>query len=385
MADAVMVTGARAPVALHWAWALQRTGRRVFLADTLRHPIGAAHGLADGYLRFAAPRHHFAVFRDDVLRLCRDHGVTTIVPTCEEVFWLALFTEDLDAAGVRLFAPPQPLLAEVHDKAAFIARCSAFWPHLPRTHRLTTPEAMQPFVDGARDLVFKPVYSRFATRTVLRPSPARTATIMPTASDPWVAQEFLSGREVCAYAVIDRGKVAVLSVYHPLYRAGRGAGIYFQPTDPAPALEFVRRFAEDTAWTGQVSFDLIEGEAGIYPIECNPRATSGLHLIRDPAVLAGTLGGAQSSTLIGADAPAQAVRLAMWLYAGWENRGRLRAFLADLARAQEALVWEGGRRSTMLRQLRALAEIASLALSRGESLQEAATQDIEWNGPGPKA
>ncbi|NEX47531.1 hypothetical protein G3572_15065 [Rhodobacter sp. ETT8] len=366
-----MVTGARAPVALHWAWALRAAGRRVHLADSLRWPIG--RGFADGYLRHAPPAFDLDGFRRDLLALCARHGIGLILPTCEEVFWLAQIAPDLAAAGVRVFAPPMSLLAQAHDKGAFIALCAQVWPHVPQTRRLMCADDLADLPDPS-GLVLKPAFSRFATRTLVRPSPAQVARLRPSARDPWVAQEFLAGREVCAYAIAVAGKVTALAVYHPLYRAGQGAGIYFQPVDPAPALGFVRAFAAATGWTGQLSFDLIETAAGVAPIECNPRATSGLHLMRDAEALAAALAGS-GPVLVPGSARPQAVRLALWLYGAWRRAG----FRADLARAEEALAWEGARVG-LGAQLRAVAEIGAIALRRGQGLQAASTADIEWNG-----
>lgn len=43
--------------------------------------------------------------------------------------------------------------------------------------------------------------------------------------------------------------------------------------------EWVRQFVQATGFSGQVGFDFIETEDGqLYAIECNPRATSGIHL-----------------------------------------------------------------------------------------------------------
>jgi hypothetical protein len=380
--DGVLVTGARAPVAVHWAWALRASGYRVHLGDVQRYPLGNARGLSEGYLRFAAPGHDFAGFRRDVLALCARYRITTIVPTCEEVFWLAAMIDDLAQAGIALFAPPTAILRAVHDKAAFITLCHDFWPHLPRTRQLITADDLRAELPEAGRLVFKPVFSRFATRTLICPTAARAATIQPTPADPWVAQEFVPGREICAYAIATQGQVRALAVYHPRHRAGLGAGIYFDPVDPEPALAFVRAFCAATQWTGQVSFDLIEGAGGLYPIECNPRATSGLHLIRDAGGLTEAIFAAPDPLLIGADVGAQCVKLAMWLYAGWPHRRQMPAFRADLARATEALRWADGSRIGLAGQMRAVLEIAGLALRRGQSLQQAATADIEWNGPG---
>jgi hypothetical protein len=55
---------------------------------------------------------------------------------------------------------------------------------------------------------------------------------------------------------------------------------------PAEVDAWIRRFVAHTNWDGFISFDLIIDEAGIvHGIECNPRATSGIHFI-EPSGLA---------------------------------------------------------------------------------------------------
>lgn len=383
MAERILITGARAPAALHLAWALRSTGHAVFLADSLRHPIGAATGHAQAYLRFAPPVQNFEGFRRDLTSICHDHQITLILPTCEEVFWLAQIAGDLPRPA-RLFAPSPKVLRAAHDKAAFIATCAGFWPHLPQTHLLRSGADLLPHLPDAGNLVFKPVFSRFASRILIRPDPSQLRKLRPSDTDPWVAQRFVAGREICAYAIAQAGDVQAIAVYHPKYRAGTGAGIYFQPVDPAPALAFVQAYCNATRWSGQISFDLIEGDAGLTPIECNPRATSGLHLLRDAQALTNALlTRSTQPQLISADTKPQCVKLAMWVYAASPNRHRMSQFRTDLRAASEAMAWPDGSHVTLSAQARAVAEIAGIAIRTWQTLQQAATTDIEWNGQKP--
>ena len=48
----------------------------------------------------------------------------------------------------------------------------------------------------------------------------------------------------------------------------------------AAARAWVETFVAREGYTGQIAFDFIETEAGVmYALECNPRATSGVHLL----------------------------------------------------------------------------------------------------------
>ncbi len=85
---------------------------------------------------------------------------------------------------------------------------------------------------------------------------------------------------MCVYSIWDNGKLKAFSQYHSKKRFKSGAGIYFQPEFNDLILEQVKRFGEKIHYPSQLSFDIIINKLGIpFYIECNPRATSGGHLI----------------------------------------------------------------------------------------------------------
>ena len=53
-------------------------------------------------------------------------------------------------------------------------------------------------------------------------------------------------------------------------------------TDREAILDWVRSFVQATEYTGQIGLDFIEDSAGnIAAIECNPRLTGGMYLLKD--------------------------------------------------------------------------------------------------------
>jgi hypothetical protein len=379
MRQSFLITGARAPVALHLARLLHGAGHVVHLADSLAHPLGAATRMKAGY-------HPIPSLRDDPDRaaavlagLIGALRIDLVIPTCEEVLHLARIWQD-QPMPAPLFAPPFVHLEEAHNKFRFITLCARLGLPAPRTRLIRTPDDLAALAPEARSLVFKPVWSRFATRTLIRPDPRRLTRITPGPNDPWVAQDFVAGEELCAYAVAHAGRVTVLAAYRGLVRAGLGASVAFKPVEDPALTRFVTGFVEGTGWSGQISFDLIRRPDGtILPIECNPRATSGLHFFRDPPAFDRALRGEGTSH---PDVTrSQGVRLALWLYGLPQvlRSGRWSAFRQALAEVEEVMDWPGDRIG-LGGQLRPLAEIARLALSQRVSLQTASTRDLEWNG-----
>ena len=377
--DRVLITGARAPVALHMARLLFAAGRQVHLADSLHHPLAAASRMRHAVHRLPPVATDPEGAAQALAHVITSERITCVIPTCEEVLWLGRIWQD-HAMPAPLFAPDSARLEQVHHKARFIALCRDLGHVVPHTTLLHSPKDAARLAPEARQLVFKPVWSRFATQALIRPDPARLSRIQPSPRRPWVAQEFIAGQELCAYAIAHAGRIAALSVYRGVIRAGAGASVSFAPVEDAAVARFVTNFVAATGWTGQISFDLIRRDDGaVLPIECNPRATSGLHFFRDPAAFAGALAGGPAITPDVRDP--QGVRLALWVYGlpavlRTGGVGRLRAALRGTG---DVMDWPGDR-LTIRDQLRSLAEFARIAVNHSISLQAASTRDIEWNG-----
>ncbi|RAZ84665.1 hypothetical protein DPM33_30915 [Mesorhizobium hawassense] len=378
----ILITGARAPVALHLARLLHGAGHRVILADTPARPIAAASKAVSRYHRLPPPRFEPQAYADAVEALILAEAIGLVIPTCEEVFHLALAWRDR-AMPAKLFAPDIELLAQVHNKHGFIRLAARLGLTVPETMMLSSRDDIEAVRERSRTLVFKPVWSRFASHVLLRPPPQALDTIAPSSAMPWVAQRFVDGEEISAYAVAREGRLKALALYRSLYRAGKGAGIFFERVEDDAARDLVERIVAGIMWTGQISFDLMREPSGlVLPLECNPRAVSGLHFFRDPARFADAVLGDAREVTPDVTVP-QTVRLAMWIYGlpAALRSGGFGRFRQAMQEGQELLDWFGDS-APVRAQWPALAEIARVALRERISLQAASTRDIEWNGPG---
>ncbi|MEM8811071.1 MAG: ATP-grasp domain-containing protein [Pseudomonadota bacterium] len=360
---------------------LNDAGHRVILADTPERPISAASVACAAHEILPPPRFEFDAYADAVTEVIRNYDVDRVVPTCEEVFYLAQVWRKR-TIGASLFAPDINRLTEVHDKHAFIRLTESLGLAVPETVLLRTRDDLAAILNRSAEFVFKPVWSRFANDVRIRPNPRSLHALKPTPCYPWIAQGFIDGEEVSAYAIASAGTVKALAVYRSLYRAGRGAGVCFERISDHTVRRFVEAFIAGTAWSGQIAFDFMrEANGRIMPLECNPRATSGLHFFSDPKAFSG---------IIISDRPAvepdvegvQGVPLALWVYGLPDavRAGQLRSFLKVSRRMRNILDWPGDS-GPRLAQWRALAEIAKLAVRHRIGLRAASTRDIEWNGP----
>ncbi len=204
---------------------------------------------------------------------------------------------------------------------------------------------------------------------------------------PWVAQDYIAGRAVCTYSVVHDGRIVAHAAYGSRYRTGKtGASVHFEYMEHEGAQEWVRRFLGGTGFSGQIGFDLIEQDGGkLYGIECNPRATSGIHLFEPGIGLERALlspGELAAEGAVIRPRPGSKAMLALpMLGSGWREllRGDPRSWLAA-ARGSRDAVFRTDDFRPWLEQALVVYDAFRSARRLGITLTEALTYDIEWNG-----
>lgn len=376
----VLITGARAPVALHLARLLHDAGHGVSLLDHVKHPLAGASQMNIPYYRIPPFSTEPEAASDALHDIIEERGITLVIPTCEEVLHLGALWQ-LKPPNAQLFAPKLAELTQVHSKYHFIRLCEGLGLPTPQTQLVTTPQELAFHAQDAQNLVFKPVWSRFGSQVLIKPTAPKLQQLRPTAQNPWVAQEYVEGTELCIYAIAHAGRLVALSAYRGLVRAGVGAAVCFTPEETAPLRAFVERIVSATNWTGQISFDVVQTADGrLLPLECNPRATSGLHFFSKGAAFCDALFGENHEVEPDVTAPLT-LPLALWLYGlpMMLNPDQRPVFLDALRSAGDVMRWPSDRVGYGA-QLRALAEFAGIALRHKISLERASTWGIEWNG-----
>lgn len=374
----VMITGARAPVALDLARSFRATGCDVTLADSVRPFAASLSRPRFEILRLPPPRREFGKFRARLSTLAGRFDL--IVPTCEEVFWLAA-AAGRDGWADRLFAPSIEVLRTLHSKASFPAlareagvEAPATWPLASRADSAAVPLA-------PADLVLKPEFSRFGSKTIVRPKPGVAEALPTSPSRRWVAQERLEGEELCVWSALRGGELVACIAYRPALRHGRSAAYAFEAVDSPALVEMARRIGRHVGGEGQLSYDaIVRPDGRVAPIECNPRSVSGIHLLDGAPALALALLG-RGSLVPPAAGTLRYLSPAMALMG-------LPAALAGGSFAQLRSAWSKGRDSVgrpgdRLPVAGVLLDAARFALTGAARLRgptSETTDDIEWNG-----
>lgn len=358
MIRTVLLTGTRAPATLDLARRLWREGVRVVGADSMRFPLGRFSQAFTAHHRVPAPRQQPEDFIKAIADIARRESVDVIWPTCEEVFHLAAHRATLPES-VRVLCPSMDVLELLHHKLRF-----AQWTHTLGS-AVTAPESWA--AEGAPShadtrFIWKPCYSRFAVSTRLSPPKPPL--------EGWMAQRFIEGREFCTWAFCVAGQVRTLAQYRCPVRAGRGAGCAFEPYWSDAAWDFTVCVAHTLNYTGSLAFDFMESaqDGRTHVLECNPRLTSGLHVLSPEIRLRDLL--SESAPIMSAPPPQSAAQLYLpVLFA----RPGLAGTSPDVAAAADDPVpsWTQGL---------AVAEFLWRTVRRRISVLEATTWDIEYNG-----
>ena len=380
MAERVLITGARAPAALDLARSFHAAGYETHMADCAPSRMASFSRAVAGVHLYPSPRQAFHAFENEMSALIAHLAPALVIPTCEEVFYLAA----LETRAERIFAPPPALLRRLHSKHQFAMAAAALGLSVPETTLIADTDALAAIAPTAQDLVLKPEFSRFGTRTLVSPSAQEVLALRPSESAAWAGQRRVHGREVSFYAASVEGRLAAFSAYHSPWRFDGGAGYAFESLDAileARLCEIARVLAARLIPRGQFACDVIVDEAGApWLLECNPRATSGVHLFARSAALADALMGRRDAMARAAPAKMH-VGPALWSY-GVAAALRDRRFNAWNARraASADVISAPYDNAPLAGALLDTLRLGFGALMQGKRLTEMATADIEWNG-----
>jgi len=400
----VLITGGRAPAALELARLFHASGHVVFAAESAPYHLCRVSASVERSFAVPAPSDDPSGFVRELVEIAKTNGIDALIPTCEEIFHLAGRLGEF--AGVcRVLAMPLDDLERVHHKESFIRFAEEMGLPVPTTERIESPDGWLPLLEDSRfrdGLVLKPAYSRFASRTLLWDSERGPLSLRlmrlfldrlqedrASPERPWVAQKLLRGEEWCTYSVAHDGEIVAHAAYRSRFRAGRGASVHYKHADQPGIRDWASRFVKLTRFTGQIAFDfMVSPEGAVAPLECNPRATSGVHLFRSDGRLAeallapsALLSEGRVATPSAEDGSGAMLSAAMLSYGLLQSARelRLREWLGAYRRSRD-VVYRRDDPRPFAEQFRLLAWTRRVARRQGLSLQEASTSDIEWNG-----
>ncbi len=266
----ILITCPRAPVSIEWVKIAHRGSHKVILVDSLDYPISKFYKNTT-YIQIPSPRVDFAGYKREMENLFL--VVDMVIPNCEDIFFLSKL-KNSTSTKVLFFMPESKLLFTLHHKFEFFSLLNSHI-KVPQSRLIRSKKDIK--LNGTT--VLKPVYSRFGRDVIRDVNLDSIKNITITPENPWLQQEFIHGTAICNYAICEYGKVISHVVYKPMYLLNNAASTYFEYYEDSRCEAFIIEFTKTNKFHGQVAFDFIDDGNNLYVLECNPRATSGLHLL----------------------------------------------------------------------------------------------------------
>jgi hypothetical protein len=275
----VLVTSSRMPFALDEIRKFGKMGLRVFASDTFSSAPGSHSRYVEESLVTPRPKQEPDLFIEAIEEIVETRNIDLVVPTFEEVFFLARNLARI-SRRTRLFTSPFETLARLHHKVDFVKLCEELGVQVARTIVVHDRNDLAAACKEFDEFLARPAYSRGGLDLYTNTGPLEGALALedcdPSRDVPWLVQEFLHGVDCCSFSVVHHGKVAAHSTYVHPKTIDHAGGIVFESIESPESLAVATRIAEATDYHGQMSFDFLATDRGFFAVECNPRPTAGV-------------------------------------------------------------------------------------------------------------
>ncbi len=378
MTRTVLLTLGRLPKGLELARCLAGAGWRVIVAEPMAiHLCRGSRAVAKCY-RVPAPARDPAGYRDALLSIIAKEGVDLVAPVSEEVVHVAEVAAAYEGPATFM-VPPLPTLLRLHDKVRFAAWAADCGLNAPPTAAGASEAAAAIMAQG--EYVVKPAQGCAGTGLFFgAPGQAPPVDLTPDMA----VQRRIRGDEVSTFSLVRDGVVLGTVVYRGRVLLGTVA-VAFERCEGMEAVEgWVRDFAGRSGYSGFIAFDMIVDRDGeVWPIECNPRLTSGIHFLAHDALAKGVAG--EPGAALTMKRPMRLQEGHTTLALAYANIARPLSFLRRIGAVFSTadVKWSWRDPVPFLFFTTLSAQVLWRMMRRRVRLADAVTQDLEWNGPAP--
>lgn len=278
----ILLTGGRGPAVLDLARQLHQAGHTLTMAES-RHLYFSRFSNA---IKYHAVIPHPSLseegFIQGLLDLIERHKIDILIPGYDEGFFIAKHKSRFPDT-VKVFVENSATIDTLNNKYKFIQLLEELKinaPHSVLIHNIYELKRVLTSGEFARPCIVKSIYSAggLMAKTVRENTDLDKLDI----KYPCIAQTMIPGRVWSTFSVAHEGRMTFFVSYFPLYTfRENGAAICFKTQYHHGVYETVKKLIESTNYSGLIGFDMIEDSDGsVWPIECNPRITSGAHMAR---------------------------------------------------------------------------------------------------------
>lgn len=361
MSQTILITSGRSPAGLDLTRNFAKHGHRVLIAESF--PVHLCQFSRFGKsFKVPAPAQDPQGYIQKIQQIVSRESVDLIIPVYEEIFPLSFFREQIDC---RILCDEFGKLKRLHNKFEFIEACRDAGVSHPETALVRS--AGEVVAPGSK--ILKPQFSRFGTGVYLRPSEKTLNSL--DYSTPWVMQDFVDGQAYCGFCIAQDGEVLLDAVY-PFEVTWSGVCVTYRHVAEKNIQTWMAEFIRHARFTGSIGFDIILKDETVFPIECNPRITSGIHLFSgEEGLVDAILNHTRHSDPLRRECMMGpfVMAKAMLNWSLWKKWFSLRD-----------LIFRWSDPFPLLGQGVVMSYLSWLALRKGKPMSEAASLDIEYNG-----
>ena len=377
----ILITFGRSFLTLNLARLMSAAGHRVTTVDSIPLTLSRVSHAVDAFHLVPPPKFEPQAYCRELARIATDEAVDMVIPIHEETDILSMM-RGLFPPECELFLSDFELENQLHNKFDFQVMLAERGIPTLKFARLDGPEDI-PNLDFDGPFAVKKCYSR-GSQKVHKVYPGDPMTWLDhDPANPWLAQQWLTGDRYCTYSVVRDGKINAHATYPVEYAIGGSSCLSFRPTHHQAIFDWVSDFLASTNFTGQVGFDFIDdGEKGLYCIECNPRATSGIMMFRPHNRVDQAFFGTSTSLIVPDDDVRAMIKLGMALY-GWREDARqgrsVKQYFRDLRDYDDVIAKRDDRKPGVALPVAYLGILRSCVKYR-VGLAEGFMHDHEWDG-----
>lgn len=314
----LFLTGARFYVTLDLARQFHAYGHQVFVGESTNKTVCSYSNCIAKNFVIPSPRFETIKFINSLIAIVKEYAIDMLIPTFEETFYISQHL-DRFPKECQILTMPLEILQPLHDKWGFIETLKNLGIKTPTTVLINTKEDLEK-ISFSSPYVLKACYCRASLNTFKIDPPNAAPPIQIEKHNPWIAQEWIDGTHYCSYSICHKGQVKAQATYPVEYAIEGKSCLTYRSINHSMINDWIDTFVKSFNYTGQIAFDFIQAKNGeLYAIECNPRATSGVHLFSKEDRLIDAFLNVNQEVIKPKNNYRKQLAIGMLLY-GWKNR-----------------------------------------------------------------
>ena len=271
----VLLTLGRLPVSLDLARALKAAGWRVIVAEPFAWHLCRLSNTVHKSFQVEAPSQNSQRYHAQLLDIIHREAVSLVLPVSEESLYVAQLQGQVPD-DVRVLCADQSSLLRLHDKYEFARFAQSLELPVPATTLANESLAVAQLLQDP--FVIKPRLS--CAGVGVRLADGGGELLDDEKDARYIVQRKLNGALRSTFSIASTGKTCLNVCYQSRVESGSVSVCFEQIDMPEEIANYIDVIVAATQYNGMISFDFMQDETGQWQaIECNPRASSGMHFL----------------------------------------------------------------------------------------------------------